>query len=460
MKIFILKILQYILKQLSRLALWRYKPDIIAITGSVGKTSAKEAIYAVLSHSGKKIRKSGGNLNNELGVPLAILGEWSEKDLELVSLSPTFRKVGDLWQPAGEKKLRKLFFWLKVIMFSFFRIVFLPKYFYPKILILEYGADRPGDIKKLLEIAKPKIGIITAIGDIPVHVEFYPVRKTGLSNGVYSGPEAVAKEKSKLIERLFVSDFAILNFDDQQIIEAKEKTRAKIMTFGFGLEADTGGNPDIKIVNFENCFSESNFSGINFKIEYQGSVVPLTLKNTFGKAQAYAAGVAACVGLIYGLNLVEISETLSRDYKPAKHRMNLVKGAKGCLIINDCYNASPLSMKSALETLADIKIGQGIRKIAVLGDMRELGEYSEKAHKDIGKLAAGIVDILVAVSEKGKTIAESAEQNGLAKNKIFTFDTAEQAAKAVKEIIQKGDITLVKASRGVGLERVVEEIRA
>lgn len=417
-----INILKYILKRLTELTIWRYKPDIIAITGSVGKTSIKDAIYAVLSSSGKKVRKSGGNLNNELGVSLTILGDWPEKNLELVSL----------WQPAGEKKIRKFLFWLEVIAFSFLRVIFLPKYFYPKILILEYGADRPGDIKNLLEIAKPKIGVISAIGETPVHIEFY------------SGLEAIVREKSKLIENMSVNDFAVLNFDDELAMEAKEKTRAKITTFGF----DDGAN--VRIVNFEN---------VNFKIEYQGSVVPVNMKNTFGRPQAYAAGAATCVGLIYGLNLVRICEALSSDYQPAKHRMNLLAGVNGSLVIDDSYNASPISMKAALEALADTKAENGTRKIAVLGDMRELGEHSLKAHKDIGKLAAGIVDFLITAGKEGKIIAESAVLNGLAKDKVLSFDTAEEASKAIKEIIQKGDIILVKASRGIGLDKVVGEIK-
>ncbi|MEK7555362.1 MAG: UDP-N-acetylmuramoyl-tripeptide--D-alanyl-D-alanine ligase [Patescibacteria group bacterium] len=426
-----INILKYILKNLAKLTLWRYKPDIIAITGSVGKTSTKEAIYAVLSVSGRRARKSGGNLNNELGVSLTILGNWSEKDLEMVSL----------WQPAGKKKIRKLFFWLKVILFSFLRVIFLPKYFYPKILILEYGADRSGDIKKLLEIAKPKIGVVTAVGEIPVHIEFY------------SGLEAVIREKAKLVENMSVNDFAVLNFDDESVTEIKEKTRAKTMTFGFNEGAK------IKIINFENYFGTANeLTGVSFKIEHNGNVVPIKIKNTFGRPNAYAAGAAACVGLIYGLNLVRICEALSSNYHPAKHRMNIFAGVNGSWVIDDSYNASPISMKAALETLADIKTGSEARKIAVLGDMLELGEYSSKAHKSIGKLSAGIVDFLIVVGEEGKIIAETAVLNGLAKDKILSFNTAEEAAKTIKNIIKKGDIILVKASRGIGLDKVVEEI--
>ncbi|MEE8131435.1 MAG: UDP-N-acetylmuramoyl-tripeptide--D-alanyl-D-alanine ligase [Candidatus Paceibacterota bacterium] len=437
-----LNILKYTLKQLTKITIWRYKPDVIAITGSVGKTSAKEAIYAVLSASGKQVRKSGGNLNNELGVPLTILGNWPEAELKLVSRA----------QPAGEKKLRKLFFWLKVVVSAIIR-VFNPcppslrsgagrrarKSGYPQVLVLEYGADRPGDIKKLLEICQPKIGIITAIGEIPVHIEFY------------SGPEAVVREKSKLVEQMSVNDFAVLNFDDKTVMEIKERTRAKLITFGFKEGAE------VKITSFENYFEEGLFVGVCFKIEHNGNIVPVKIQNTIGRSSAYAAGVATCIGLIYELNLVEICEALSSNYRPAKHRMNLISGIKDCWVIDDSYNASPISMKSALETIQDLKTNN--RKIAILGDMLELGEYSSGAHKSIGKLVSGIVDFLITVGPNGKIISESAGLNGLEKDKILSFDNADEAVKAVRGIINKNDIILVKASRGIGLDKVVEEIK-
>ncbi len=430
MKNFFLQILKYKLRRLAKWTIQRYQPEIIAITGSVGKTSAKEAIYAVLKNY-KRVRKSTGNMHNELGVPLAILGDWSEEELKLVSRAT----------PPGEYKFRKFLFWLKVLLSGMFRVVFPQRSAlggYPQILILEYGADRPGDMRYLLGIAKPKISVITAVGEVPVHVEFYPVRKSGLSNGVYSGPEAVAKEKAKIIEHLFVNDFAIINFDDQTAMAMKERTRAKIMTFGFNDGAD------VKIVNYLptgdlSKGGELKPDGISFKIDYQGSVVPIAIKNTFGRAQAYSAAIAACVGLIYNMNLVEISESLSLNYKPMKGRMNLLKGIKDTLIIDDSYNASPLSMQAALETLRDLPTAG--RKIAVLGDMLELGKYSIEAHESIGKLAGGIADILLTVGPRGKFIADAAEKSGLPKNHILIFDTAKEAAKEVG----KGEIVNAKA---------------
>ena len=290
------KILKYILKQLARMIIWRFEPDIIAITGSVGKTSAKEAIYAVLQNH-KRARKSSGNLNNELGMPLTVLKDFSDEELKIVSRG----------YPAGKDKIKKMFFWIKATLFALFKFLFSGKSSYPEILILEYGADRPGDIKYLLEIAKPKIAVISAIGGTPVHIEFY------------ESSQAVAKEKSKLLENLFTSNFAILNFDDEMAMEMKEKTRAKIMTFGFNLPAEAsakeGEVPDVKITNFENKYGDNETIGVSFKIEYVGSFVPVFLKNVFGKSHAYAAAIGATVGIIYNMNIVEIAESLSINYK-------------------------------------------------------------------------------------------------------------------------------------------------
>ncbi len=472
MKYLFIKILKWILKTLSQLIVLRFQPQVIAITGSVGKTSTKEAIYAVLSaksgliNGGKKclrVRKSKGNLNNELGIPLTIIGDWTDEELKLVSRDT----------PKGGKRLKKLLFWLKVIISAKMRIFFGRKDSYPEILILEYAADRPGDIEYLMDIARPQIGIITAVGEIPVHVEFF------------SGPEALAKEKAKLMEDLPANGFAILNFDNEIAMRMKEQTKARIISFGFGeglpaLSAQAGqAGPDLRISNFENRLTQtitdytrtnmeksrlesalsphkSVFGGVSFKLEYGGSFVPVVLKNVFGRAQAYAAAIAACVGLIFDLNLVEISEALSSYYQPVRGRMNLIAGVKDTYIIDDSYNASPISMEEALRTISELPAK---RKIAVLGDMLELGKYAIEAHEDIGRLAAKTVDILVTVGPRAKFIAETAKISGLPENKILSFDTSREACLAVQSLIKKGDLILIKASRAVGLDRVVEEIK-
>ncbi len=428
MKQIFLTILEWILRKLSQITIWRFQPQVIGIAGSVGKTSAKEAIYAVLKNH-YQVRKSAGNLNNELGLPLAIITNYSEEELKLVSRST----------PAGKKKIKKLIFWIKIIIFALFRALFLNSSFYPKILILEYAADRPNDLEKLLKISQPQIGIITAMGQIPSHVEFF------------SDPEAVAKEDSKLIKSLPVNGFAIFNFDNETVMKMQKQTQAQVISFGFNNGAD------LRITNFKNHLKNDKPMGISFNIESDGNSAPVVLKNIFGKAQqSYAAAVAASVGLIFNLNLTEISKALSTNYQQAKGRMNLITGLKDTCIIDDSYNASPLSMQEALNTLQDIPAK---RKIAVLGDMLELGKYSIEAHETIGRLAGQIVEILVTVGPLAKSIAKVAKINGLSENKILSFNTTNEACPSVQKLIKKGDLILIKASRGMRLEKIVEAIK-
>lgn len=408
MKETIIKFLKWVLRLLSTWTLKKYQPGIIGITGSVGKTSTKEAIHTVL-RGVRRARASSGNFNNELGLPLAVLGDWN--------------------------KITGNFFWPKVIFTALLKLIFHVKY--PEILILEYAAARPGDIKYLLEIAKPQIGVVTAVGDIPVHVEFY------------SGPDAVAREKARLVEVLPAVGMAILNFDDEAVLDMQDRTRAHTMTFGFGEGAQ------LRITNFENRFDNGRPTGIFFKLEYGESFVPVRLEGCLGKAQAYAAAAAACVGISFSMNLVRISEAL-QYYQPLQHRMKIMPGVKSTTIIDDSYNASPLSMHSALDTLLEIKER---RVVGVLGDMLEIGKYSIEAHEAIGRIAGKVLDVLVTVGPRAKFIAESANKAGLAKKNILSFDTADEARGEVQNLLRKGDVVLVKASRGIELDKVVEEIR-
>jgi UDP-N-acetylmuramoyl-tripeptide--D-alanyl-D-alanine ligase len=418
--------LRRILRNLARLTIWRYRPGIIGVTGTVGKTSTKLAIKAVLS-KGRRVRASTGNLNNDLGMPLTILGDWPSDDLKLVSRA----------QPPGTARGQKFFFWLKVIFVSLWRVAIKDSH-YPEILVLEYGADRPGDIKYLLKIARPNVSVITAIGEIPVHVEFY------------SGPDDVAREKGRLIEYLPAAGAAVLNYDDEAVMNLEGRTRARVVTYGF--EKGT----EIKISRFENRIENDRPVGISFKLEYKGSFVPVRLKNVFGRANAYAAAAAASVGIVFGMNLAAISDALS-DYAPADSRMQLMPGIKNTFIIDDSYNASPLSMHAALDTLRELPAK---RKVAVLGDMLEIGKYTIEAHEAIGKLAAESVDLLITVGPRAKFIADAARAAGFKKNMAFSFDTADEARKPVQDLMKQGDLVLVKGSHAMALDKVVEEVRA
>ncbi len=418
--------LRWIIKKLAQLTIWKYRPGIIGITGSVGKTSTKMAVEAVLGGE-RKIRASKGNLNNELGLPLTILGNWRGGDFKLVSRE----------QPPGTARLRKLFFWIKVIVVSIFNVIFSRRSSYPEVLILEYGADRPGDIKYLLGIARPNISIVTAIGAVPVHVEFY------------GSSEEVAREKSRLVEYLPVAGIAILNSDDPTVMRLRERTRAHITTFGFGKEAA------MRVTRLEYRSDISRPLGISFKLEHAGNSVPVRLDGVFGKPTAAAAAAAAAVGIAFGMNLVKISEKLA-GYRTGASRMQIVPGIHETSIIDDSYNASPLSMEAALDALKHIPAK---RKIAILGDMLEIGDYAADEHERIGRLAAKSANMLILVGAHAKFTAEGARKAGLRKNNIHLFETANEAMGPTAHALRDGDLILVKGSHAMELGKIVEEIK-
>ena len=281
------------------------------------------------------------------------------------------------------------------------------------------------------------------MGQIPVHVEYF------------SGPEGVAKEKGRLVEALSASDFAVLNFDDLAVLEMKERTKAKIFTYGFGEGAM------VRISNLEPWVENGTPEGVSFKMNYNDSFVPFKLSGSLGKSQGYAAAAAAAVGAVFGMNLVDISEALS-EYHGPKGRLKILKGIKNSTIIDDTYNASPLSTHLALETLRDVGAlqqaqGKITRRLAILGDMLELGKYTIDAHKEAGNMAGSFADLLICVGSRAKFIADSAF-NQMPAGNIHKFETSDEAKLKVKELINEGDLVLVKGSQGVRMEKIVEEI--
>lgn len=398
-----------ILRILAKCTLWRYKPDVVGITGSVGKTSTKGTIRSVLKKQ-RKVRASSKSFNNEIGLPLTLLGDWTSTE--------------------------GFFFYLKVIFISIFHLI-VPTDLFPEIVVLEYGVDRPGDMKKLLSIARPSIGVFTAMGTTPVHIEYF------------TGMEAIVREKAKLLNQLPATGFAILNIDDRTVYELKSQTRAQVITFGFAEDAD------VRISSFLN-HTENGWMGVSFKLTYRGSFVPIRLENVFGRSQAYAAAAAAAVGIVSGVHLVDIAEGLL-GYTPVAGRLCAIRGVKGSIVIDDTYNASPLAVKEALETLKNLK---SKRAIAALGDMLELGKYTLEEHEMIGRIVAKSADMLVTVGLRGKFIAEAAVRAGLSRRSVFPFMNVVEAGIFIQNKLQKGDFVLVKGSQSVRMEKIVKEIMA
>ena len=408
-------ILQKILKALSKAVIKKYKPIVIGITGSVGKTSTKEAVFSVLKTK-FNVRANDASFNNEIGFPMAVLG---------------LKKAGRL-------------IWIPNLLRSF-KLLLSKNKSYPEVLVLEMGADKPGDIGYLIDIAKPEIGIITAVGELPVHIEFY------------SGPEEVAEEKSKLIQGLPSNGFAVLNFDDEIVFRMRDLSRAETITYGFNAGADLRASDLMYFVQM----NEQIIGGLSFKLNYEKSSVPFRLANALGRHQVYSALAAAAIGFHFGMNMVEISQALEKMEFP-KQRMKLERGIRNSWIIDDTYNASPLSTHAALDTLKEfgnkviVKTEVG-RKIAVLGDMKELGIFTERAHRLIGNLAGERTEYLFTVGPAAKFIADSAF-NQLPKENIMSFDNSDETGKYLKNFIKEGDIVLVKGSRAMEMEKVVDVI--
>ncbi len=410
------RILQFKLRVIAKLTLQRYRPTIIAVTGSVGKTSTKDAIACVLA-SRASVRASGGNLNNELGVPLTILGDWSHE---------YYTRGGTLW------------FWTKVLMLGTLRLVYCR---YPAYLVLEYGADRPGDIAALARTYPPRIGVVTAVGDIPVHVEFY------------ASPEAVAREKAELIKALPQDGFAVLNADDMTVYDMRASTRAKVLTFGF---ADHAG---FRLSNLETMVNAiGKPEGISCKLHDARSFVPLKVPGSLGSAQAMAATAAAAVADALGIHLVTVSEALAGYHGPAG-RLRILPGIRGSTIIDDSYNASPAAVRVALEALRTVPVTAEARRIAVLGDMAELGRYTLQAHGEIGNRAAEVADVLVCIGQKARFIADAAANQMLEEN-IHWYESSDAARQPVQQLVREHDVVLVKGSQSVRTERIVREIMA
>ncbi|MDP3785032.1 MAG: UDP-N-acetylmuramoyl-tripeptide--D-alanyl-D-alanine ligase [bacterium] len=413
MREFLKKTVIAVLTWEAKLILKKYRPKIVAITGSVGKTSTKDAVAKVLE-ARFRTRKSEKSYNSEFGVPLAIIGA----------------KTG--WDSALK--------WLEAIWQGLTAIVSKEKY--PEILVLEVGADRPGDIKKIRAWLKPDVAIITALAEIPVHVEFF------------TGPEEVFEEKAELVKNLNPEDRAILNFDDEEVMSAiggsalGGKTRAKIITFGFSEGADSKGG------DYQIMLREHAPEGIEFKAKHGGEEASVKILNALGKHQALSALAAIACGTIFDIKLEEATEALSL-YEAPPGRLKIIHGIKNTIILDDSYNSSPKAVLAALETLAEIPAK---RKIAVLGDMLELGKHTITAHREVGEYLADKVGLLVTVGLRAKFFAEGAVKAGFKKKDILEFGDSNEAAKELPELIEPGDLILIKGSQSIRMEKITEAL--
>lgn len=396
----------------ARLVLKKYQPRIIAVTGSVGKTSAKDAIYEVLRES-EHVRKSEKSFNSEIGIPLTILGR------------------PNAWGSVTG--------WLANILYGINLILF--KHSYPKVLVLEVGADRPGDIERVGKWLKPDIAMVTWLGELPVHVEFF------------ESPEALFREKAFLVKALKPNGVLILNGDDEKTREMADYTDAT--TVMYGLEEDV----HIRASHIQPFYKRGKRvktpAGVQCKVEANEVQSLLRITGALGKGYVYTALAGFAVGSVRGLSSEYITKRLS-EFETTRGRMRLIEGKESTTIIDDTYNSSPVAVTEALNALKNIEVSG--KRIAVLGDMLELGAYSVEAHKEMGRQAAASCDIFVSVGVRSQTALRIAQEAGMSEQKTYMAKDATEAAKFVESILEKGDIVLVKASQSVRLERVVESL--
>ncbi len=419
MRTIVRKILIEVLQAESKLVLLKYKPKIIAITGSVGKTSTKDAIYAVLSQV-SYVRKSEKSYNSELGLPLTILG------------------VPNGWNDP--------YLWMKDIAKGLWLIIAPHKY--PKWLVLEVGVGKPGDMKRTASWLETDAVVITTIGETPAHIEFFDSRKH------------LAEEKSGLIKTLKKDGLLILNRDDETVFEMGAKAKQpknRTVTYGLSPEANIIGSSDA--ISYD---ADGKPVGIVFRIDIEGKSLPVIIDGVFGKNHLFAA--MATLAISYGLkfNILDAINALKR-YEVPPGRMRILQGIEDTLIIDDTYNSSPYASESALKTLGEVKCStakarQAGRKIAILGDMLELGKHTVEAHKNIGQIVKETADVLIIVGHRAEAIKEGALEAGMNNKNIFKFLDAHEAGDFIKTFVKSGDIILIKGSQGMRMERTVEAI--
>lgn len=406
----------HLLSFFARSIVKKYNPVVVGITGSVGKTSSKEAISLILSCQ-KRVRSNFSNYNNEFGLPLTIIG---------------------LKSPG-----KNLFKWVKVFVFATNLLLFKDKN-YPEILVLEMGVDREGDMDYLLKIVKPDRAVLTNISHS--HLEYF------------GSIEKIKKEKVKLLQGLKKGGVAIINLDNDFSKDIKDNLKNLVISYGINSEADVLAR-DINFVLPENGV-KNNFYGINFKLEYKGSVVPVSLSGVISISSVYAILSAVSVAISLEFNIIDLINCL-KNFKNPTGRMNILPGIKNTIIIDDTYNSSPESSLIALDFLEKIKKTKNSRRIVVLGDMLELGNYSENGHRLVGEKVAKIgVDEIILVGERARDIGRGAIDNKFNKELIFHFTNPEDAGLFLQDRISEHDVVLIKGSQGVRLEKTVKEIMA
>ncbi len=395
-----------LLATFSRGIISKYKPKIVMVTGSVGKTSTKDAIAAVLSDT-YFLRKSEKSFNSEFGVPFTIIG--------------------------ARNPWTNLFAWLRVFRQAI-ALLLLPSH-YPKLLILEVGADRPGDLARILRIATPDIVVVTRLPEVPVHVE------------AYTTPQALRDEEFAPAYALAPAAPLIISADDPHALAMAERLPVRVVTYGFQEKSQ------VHLTDSRTLIEKDSVVGMQADLHTEDFTETLTVRGSIGRQQLSPGAAALATALTFGISPSRALASMI-SYVPPPGRARIFSGLHNSVLIDDSYNSSPAATEEALRALSTFP--RVTRRIAVLGDMLELGRYSVEEHERIGRLAAETADIVIAIGIRARGLAAAAQDAGLPEESVQIFDTAVEAIPVLAELLQKDDAILVKGSQSMRMERIVE----
>jgi len=305
-----------------------------------------------------------------------------------------------------------------------------------EILIYQSDLKNIREFEFFIKNSRSAILVVTHIG------AYHPERE------FFAGEQVEVSDVISLAKILPGYAHLVLNFDDETVRDIKNSSRAHSLTFGFGVRADMRAS-DIVL-------TQPLTPGTNFKINYQGNIVPVWLEKLFGKENIYAAMAAVAVGEILGMHLVEISKALG-SYQGFSGRMKLIGGIKNTWILDDSESAFPLSMAEGLDILKRVET-EG-RRIAVLGDILGIGKYTIEAHEAIGERVKNSADMLFTVGHRAKFFSQGAKRKGMSEEKIFSFTQTKEVAEALQKEIKKGDLILIDGSKEMKMHEVVKEIK-
>lgn len=407
MKSILKKIVVTILTWEARLALRKYKPKVVAISGNVGKTGTKDAVFTLLS-AYHRARKSEKSFNSEVGVPLTILG------------------LPNAWSSLPG--------WFENILEGAYVVLF--KHDYPEWLVLECGADRPGDLKALHWI-HPHIVIYTRFPDVPVHVEFF------------DSPEAVIEEKLELKKALRPHGTLIVNADDPKMAGIEVQEGQTVLSYGFSEKATVqGGQPEVR-------YEDGKPVGMTSEARFQAEQAELAVDGTLGHHHIYPLLAALTVAVAEGHAFGASAPHLTGHAAPPG-RMRVLKGRDGITIIDDSYNSSPSAVEAGLITLGSLKT-QG-RVVVFLGDMMELGDFSMSAHEAVGKQVAEVANMFVGVGIRMRSATTTAKEAKGRCTRIEAVQKVEEAIELARDSLYEGDIVYIKGSQSMRMEKLVASL--